>query len=455
MPSMPPRVLYRLFPLAGRTSAWVKQRFPAVGRMVLSLLVCGILFGIDLRQTLGYQIASLSFALLLTSILLSVRWRPRLRVERILPDLVTAQVPMSYYLKVTNLGTRDERDLVVQDQLVTPPMSYDAFQRRRRQRSTRRTNWFDRAVGYPRWVEMRRRDRGAEIRLVAIPTIAAGASVQVKIDSTVVRRGWIQYQHTQILRPDPLGLFRARRNLPTKEALLALPQRYAVPHIHMQSQRHYQKGGVSLALAVGDSQEFASLRDYRPGDARRHIHWRSLAKSGRLMVKQYQDEYFDRHALVIDTHVEANEEELFESIISVAASVAGGERPRDSILDVIFVGAQMVQLSAGRGLGDAASTLTYLAEAVASVDADFAATTNVLRERAGELASVIFVLASVDDERQQLLDELLVRGISCLCLLVGVGDEESDGLERLGTHRVFGIRSGHLSADLARIDLTP
>jgi len=172
-------------------------------------------------------------------------------------------------------------------------------------------------------------------------------------------------------------------------------------------------------------------------------------------VKQYQDEYFDRHDLVIDTHVEANEEELFESIISVAASVAGGERPRDSILDVIFVGAQMVQLSAGRGLGDAASALTYLAEAVASVDADFAATANVLRERAGELASVIFVLASVDDERQRLLDELVVRGISCLCLLVSVGDEQSDGLERLGTHRVFRIRSGHLSADLARIDLTP
>ena len=89
------------------------------------------------------------------------------------------------------------------------------------------------------------------------------------------------------------------------------------------------------------------------------------------------------------------------------------------------------------------------------MDADFAATANVLRERAGELASVIFVLASVDDERQQLLDELVVRGISCLCLLVSVGDEQSDGLERLGTHRVFRIRSGHLSADLARIDLTP
>ncbi|MGE4615672.1 MAG: hypothetical protein AAEJ43_01460, partial [Gammaproteobacteria bacterium] len=65
--SMPPRFLFRLFPLAGRTSAWVEQRFSPAGRLVVSLLVAGILFGIDIRQTLGYQIAALNFALLITS----------------------------------------------------------------------------------------------------------------------------------------------------------------------------------------------------------------------------------------------------------------------------------------------------------------------------------------------------------------------------------------------------
>lgn len=453
MPRMPPRLLYWLFPIAGRSSAWIEQRFPGGGTLVLGLMVCGVLFGIDIRQTLGYQIASLSFALLVTSTILSLRWRPRLEVRRVLPDLVTAGVPMSYYLEVTNHGKRVERDLVVQDCLVTPRISYDDFQSRRRLRRARRTNWFDRAIGFPRWVEMRRRDRGAEIKLVALPAIAPGATVRVKIDSKVVRRGWIRFQRTQILRPDPLGLFRARLNLDSRAALLALPRRYSVPNIRMQSERHYQKGGVSLALAVGDSQEFATLRDYRPGDPRRHIHWRSFAKSGRLIVKQYQDEYFDRHALVIDTHIETGEEELFESIISVAASIAGGERPRDSILDIIFVGSEIVQLSAGRGLGDAANALTYLAEAHPAPHADFANTADLLRERGDQLASVILVLGVRDEPRISLLEHLAARGIACVSLLVTIDDEIAELPRHSGTHHSFTVRAAHLSEDLSRVEL--
>jgi uncharacterized protein (DUF58 family) len=56
-----------------------------------------------------------------------------------------------------------------------------------------------------------------------------------------------------------------------------------------------------MASNIGQSEEFVSLREYRRGDPPRHIHWRSWAKAGKPIVKEFEDEFFVRHALVLDT----------------------------------------------------------------------------------------------------------------------------------------------------------
>src|SRR5206468_1933896 len=81
--------------------------------------------------------------------------------------------------------------------------------------------------------------------------------------------------------------------------------------------RKYQRGGIALISSVGDSEEFASLRDYRPGDPLRRIHWRSVARVGRPVVREYQGEFFVRHALVLDTFAGRPESHVFEEAVSV------------------------------------------------------------------------------------------------------------------------------------------
>lgn len=453
MAALPPRFLYRLFPLAGRTSSWVEQRFSGPGRLVLGLLVAGALFGIDIRQTLGYQVAAIMAALLVTAIVVSLRWRPSLEVVRLLPAQVTDAAAAEYWIEITNHGRRPERDLILVDRVPQPRITYERFQAERAA-GTRATNWFDRAIGFPRWVEMRRLARGVDVQPQRVQPIAPGATVRVPVRVVPRRRGWIRFQAIELLRPDPLGLFRARWQVRAPAAMLALPRRYPMPRIDLRSERRYQKGGVSLALAVGDSQEFASLRDYRAGDPRRHIHWRSFAKTGELIVKEYQDEYFDRHALVIDTHLEGASRALFESVISVAASIAAGERPRDSILDIIFAGTEVVQLSAGRGLGDALHALAWLAEAQPCSDAHFDRLGELMRERAGELASVILVLGRFDAPRRALVGELANRGLPCVSLLVTEHETPAPAPAAIGAHRTFVIRTSSVAEDLARIEAT-
>src|SRR6185436_5709140 len=113
--------------------------------------------------------------------------------------------------------------------------------------------------------------------------------------------------------------------------------------------RRYQQGGVALASSVGDSEEFVGLRDYRPGDPLQRIHWKSFVRAAKPVVREYQDEYFERHALVIDTFAKGGDERLLEEVVSIAASFAYTIETRECLLDLMFVGAHAYSYTAGRG----------------------------------------------------------------------------------------------------------
>ena len=45
---------------------------------------------------------------------------------------------------------------------------------------------------------------------------------------------------------------------------------------------------------------FHALREYQPGDDRRYIHWRSSAKAGRLLVRQFLDTRRSHVTVIVD-----------------------------------------------------------------------------------------------------------------------------------------------------------
>jgi len=83
---------------------------------------------------------------------------------------------------------------------------------------------------------------------------------------------------------DPLGLFRARRSLPERELLLVLP-RFA--SLRAQPVMHEQEASVTAPRA-GHGTEIFGVREYRPGDPLRRIHWRSTARRGELIVREFE-----------------------------------------------------------------------------------------------------------------------------------------------------------------------
>ena len=186
-----------------------------------------------------------------------------------------------------------------------------------------------------------------------------------------LRRGILHFTGVTVARPDPLGLFRSFSKIAAPQTVLILPKRYPLPPIALPGAMRYQEGGVALAANVGRSEEFVALRDYRHGDPLRHIHWRSWAKAGKPIVKEFEDEFFVRHALVLDTFDDEPHSEVLEEAVSVAASFACTVLTQESLLDLLFVGNQSYCFTAGRGLAHADQMLEILASVKNCADKKF------------------------------------------------------------------------------------
>ncbi|MCP4670266.1 MAG: DUF58 domain-containing protein, partial [Desulfobacula sp.] len=91
------------------------------------------------------------------------------------------------------------------------------------------------------------------------------------------------------------------------------------------------------------------------------VHWRTFAKTNELVVKEFEDEYFVRHALILDTFSNSDNGLFFEAAVSTASSYITSMQACESILDLMFVGNQIYSFTSGRGLARSEKMLEILA----------------------------------------------------------------------------------------------
>jgi uncharacterized protein (DUF58 family) len=252
-----------------------------------------------------------------------------------------------------------------------------------------------------------------------------------------------------IARTDPLRLCRAFFCARVPQSVLVLPRRYRLAPVTLHGQRRYQPGGVALAASAGDSEEFFGLREYQPGDPLQRMHWKSFARIGQPIVKEFQTEFFERHALALDTAPCDGGEagQAFEEAVSVAASFVYSLDTQECLLDLLFVGEEAHIYTAGRGLLRAEHLLEVLAgvrqrgpDALQPGGPDVLARLGAaVQERRGEMSSCILVLAGWDEARMRLVESLRRAGLRLLVLAV-VGEhttiDPAWGVRRLRLGRV-------------------
>ncbi|UCH23079.1 MAG: DUF58 domain-containing protein [Deltaproteobacteria bacterium] len=424
------RILHHLFRLIYVTKKWFTRRFTPGGRMILLCLAASAVVGLDTKSTMAYQAFAFLFAIVVIAMVSSMFFRYRFSAARILPRFGTAGVKLEYRIVVHNRTGKIQSGLKLFENYEDPCPSFKEFIETP-EPEERKRNPFDRTVGYYRWLWLISRKQQAATKAVELPTLQPNSDTEVVVEVIPSHRGFIRLTGLTVARPDPLGLFNACITFSLPQSLLILPKRYDLPPVGLAGTRRYQSGGVALASSVGESEEFVSMRDYRPGDPLRKIHWKSWAKTGRPVVKEYQDEFFVRHALILDTFQKIEYSETLEEAVSIAASFACEIQTQDSLLDLIFVGPEAYCFTSGRGLAHTDKMQEILAAVVACRDKSFEYLTPVVISRASMLSGCICILLCWDEERRKLVGYLKAQGIPILVLVItddqGSGDDPDPG----------------------------
>ncbi len=163
-------------------------------------------------------------------------------------------------------------------------------------------------------------DRLPELRSFAFPPPRGREGSRIEAPVHFARRGVYELGPAEVRVADPFGLLSFVRRFEQRMEIVVYPKTHDLRGFPL-------RGGNVDAGARGSrgrrGEEFAGLREYRRGDDRRHIHWKSVARTGELFVKEFALQTPRRHSVVLDLRRESirTQEREVEDAVSAAASV--------------------------------------------------------------------------------------------------------------------------------------
>ncbi|MFC2661460.1 MAG: DUF58 domain-containing protein, partial [Actinomyces sp.] len=162
---------------------------------------------------------------------------------------------------------------------------------------------------------------GPGTAVFAVPTLRPAAVHERGFVLPTARRGVVTVGPVVSVSADPVGLLRRERER-TRAQLVHIHPRTVRAGSTMHGLMRDVEGAVTQELSSSDV-SFHALRDYVPGDDRRNVHWRTTARIGRLMVRQFEETHRSSLLILLDCLIDDYEvEEDFETGVSVACSLA-------------------------------------------------------------------------------------------------------------------------------------
>ncbi|GLZ40412.1 DUF58 domain-containing protein [Actinokineospora sp. NBRC 105648] len=167
-----------------------------------------------------------------------------------------------------------------------------------------------------------------DVHVVEVPGLVAGQVHRELFPIPTEKRGVIAVGPAVTVRGDPVGMLRRAVSWGQTQELFVHPVTVPLGALGAGMLRDLE-GYTTTDLSTSDL-AFHTLREFAPGDDRRHIHWRSSAKMasaggdvGTFLVRQYLDTRRARLVIAVDGDLAAYPDPAdFETAISVAGSLA-------------------------------------------------------------------------------------------------------------------------------------
>ncbi|MBR5950390.1 MAG: DUF58 domain-containing protein [Actinomycetaceae bacterium] len=162
---------------------------------------------------------------------------------------------------------------------------------------------------------------GEKIAQTEVPLLSGGAVNEQELAIPAHKRGVIEIGPIRSVRTDPLNLLHRDVQWTDKYTLYVHPKTALLPVTARGFMRDLE--GTPSNQLVTDDISFHAIREYMPGDSPRNIHWKTTAKTGNLMVRQFEETRKSTVGVLLSlAEIEYLDEEEFEVAVSAAASLA-------------------------------------------------------------------------------------------------------------------------------------
>ena len=274
-------------------------------------------------------------------------------------------------------------------------------------------------------------DREDEAKLVyLLEAVPAGKTLDIALPLRELPRGRYKLERARLIGSDVLGLFRARRNLDLKAdatEIKVAPALLPAASIALSRRGGRARRGSSLRARPGGGDELRGTRPYIVGDDMRQIHWKSTARTGELVMREWEQIGHAATLVVWDgarnTQWGVGPLDSIECGLIMAASLLDAYAARALPCALAVLGATACfcphapDQNAGKStLGSAA--LEALARARAQRATPLQAALDGVWHDAREIESVILISASLAPDAIELVRSLRARNVEVRVLLI-------------------------------------
>ncbi len=368
---------------------WRFKLTPAGRSLVMALMLSAV--GSVSVEIPIYQVFCGLFGLLMITEPIGLLMRPQLDVRGSLPARVRVDEPFTGYFRLENRSWKPAFDVMAG------------------------------LFGLPRSFEHLNGD-------CYLPSLARGSTAVLPVTLVARHRGVYRLPAVHLHSTFPFNLMRFGRCKLPAQSVTVFPAYRPMEHLDIPLSQRYQPGGVLLTARVGNSMEYIGNREYTPGEPVRHLDPRAWARLGQPVVREYQEEYSCRVAIILDTFVPGRRRSgpegfpNLEAAVSLTAAVSEEMSTGDFLVDFFAAGPN---LHVFRSSGSRASFDSVL-EILASVDASrtdpFEQVSPAVAEEMTRISTAICILLDWDEPRRCLVEHILEGGCALKVIVVRDGE---------------------------------
>lgn len=327
-------------------------------------------------NTTAYAFFTSITSIIVFSFIYTFFFKPNVAVSRVMPSLIEAGKEIKYYVKIKNKSNRKFFAIRVREVI---------------------------------WSSYIKSENES-----LIDELLPNKEINHEIAFTIKKRGSYYSEGLLVSSAFPFGLFNWGKTHKLSSKVFAFPSYERIETLDIMLGRKFQPGGISFSSNVGDSTEFTGTRDFVYGDNPKYIHWMSWARTGKPVIKEFNEEYFVRLGIVLD--VFAKDEYYFEQALSYIASITDYLSRYDYIVDIFAVGNSFYHFQSGRSISYFENILELLASIEPDIENkknsdDFDKIYNDFSPYTENLSSVVIALMDWDDKREKFVKNLLDSGV--------------------------------------------